>query len=459
MLLPALCCLLLLRSCCPVTADAAEECHRFTDLNLHNSIVGTDLKVQLLLYTRENQDCAEDLSQESASNSSHLRVSRKTVFVVHGYRPTGSPPVWLEGIVQRLLTLQDMNVVLVDWNRGATTLIYHHAAKNTKKVADILKKHIDKMLNEGASLDDIYMIGVSLGAHISGFVGHMYNGRLGRITGLDPAGPLFKGKPPEDRLDPSDAQFVDVIHSDTDALGYREELGHIDFYPNGGNDQPGCPQTIFSGSQYFKCDHQRSVFLYVSSLQETCNIVTYPCDSYKDYRNGKCANCKAFLPLTCPVLGYYADKWKDYLVPKNPPVTKAFFDTATKEPFCITHYFLDIISWNKNTRRGYITIKLMTKAGNTTESKINHEAAAFEQYSQVSLLARFDQDFEKVSRISLTFSTGSIIGPKYKLRVLRMRLRSLADPERLQLCRYDLVLLENIETIFKPIPCQNMQLQ
>lgn len=36
------------------------------------------------------------------------------------------------------------------------------------------------------------------------------------LPGLDPAGPLFNGKPPEDRLDPSDAQFVDVIHSDID---------------------------------------------------------------------------------------------------------------------------------------------------------------------------------------------------------------------------------------------------
>ena len=43
---------------------------------------------------------------------------------------------------------------------------------------DLLKFQV-----EGASLDNIYMIGVSLGAHISGFVGKMYNGQLGRITG------------------------------------------------------------------------------------------------------------------------------------------------------------------------------------------------------------------------------------------------------------------------------------
>jgi len=40
-----------------------------------------------------------------------------------------------------------------------------------------------KFQAEGASLDDIYIIGVSLGAHIAGFVGKMYDGQLGRITG------------------------------------------------------------------------------------------------------------------------------------------------------------------------------------------------------------------------------------------------------------------------------------
>ncbi|XP_077682670.1 lipase member H isoform X1 [Eretmochelys imbricata] len=377
-----------------------------------------------MLYTRQNQNCAETLS---SAGSRYLNVTKKTTLIVHGYRPTGSPPIWIQQAVHLLLSVEDMNIIIVDWNRGATTLLYHRASSNTKKVAEFLKTLIDQMLADGASLDSVYMIGISLGAHISGFVGQLYNGKLGRITGLDPAGPLFNGKPPEERLDPTDAQFVDVIHSDID------------------------------GSQYFKCDHQRSVFLFLSSLKESCNITAYPCNTYRDYRNSKCASCEAFQPMPCPVLGYYADKWKSYLILKNPPVTKVFFDTSDEEPFCLHHYLVDIIIWNKTVRRGSLIIKLTDQAGNTAESTINHEVATFQQYNQTSVLAGFDQDFEKIARISLAFSTGSVIGPKHKLRILQMRLRSITNPERPHLCRYDLVLLENTEIIFKPIPCENMQ--
>ena len=42
----------------------------------------------------------------------------------------------------------------------------------------------------------------------------MTNEKIGRISGLDPAAPLFEDMPTFVRLDPSDALFVDVIHSD-----------------------------------------------------------------------------------------------------------------------------------------------------------------------------------------------------------------------------------------------------
>ncbi|KAM4770641.1 lipase member H isoform 2-T2 [Cyanocitta cristata] len=399
-----------------VKTDPSETCPAFTALSLRNALIGTELKVKLLLYTRQNPTCAEEIH---STDSKYLNVTKKTTFIIHGYRPTGSAPVWILDLVHLLLSVEDMNVIIVDWNQGATTLIYSYASRKCRRVAEILKKLIDEMLIDGASLDSMHMIGVSLGAHISGFVGQMFDGMLGRITGL----------------------------------GYGEAMGHVDFYPNGGTDQPGCPLTIFSGLQYFKCDHQRSVFLFLSSLTQSCNITTYPCNSYRNYRNGKCTSCEPFWPMPCPILGYYAHEWKSYLTQQSHPVTSMFFDTADKEPFCIYHYLVDIITWNKNTRRGTFSIMLVDEAGRKAESRVNPEAATFQQYNQITLLIGFDQDLETVERISLTFSTGSVIGPKFKLRILQMRFRSLTNPERPPLCRYDLVLRENTQKTFKPIPC------
>ncbi|XP_044531575.1 lipase member H [Gracilinanus agilis] len=408
-------------SCEPLWwCDTDEQCPKFTNVGFHGALAGTNLKVRLLLYTNQNFKCAQLL--DSAFSWS-FNWTKKTTFIIHGYRPMGSPPVWLDELVEALLHIEDMNVIVVDWNRGAANLIYGIASGYTWKVAENLKKTIDQMLDDGARLENIYMIGVSLGAHIAGFVGQMYDGQLGRITGLDPAGPYFNGKPPDKRLDHTDARFVDVIHSDIDGL------------------------------QYFKCDHQRSVFLYLSSLRRDCDITAYPCDSYQDYLNGKCISCGNNQPIPCPLLGYYADQWKKYSMQKDPPVTKAFFDTAGETPFCIYHYFVDILTWNKNIRRGYITIKLTDQDGNTTESKINHEPVTFQKYHQVSLLARFAQDLDQVKGISLVFSTGAIFGPKYKLRIIWMKLRPITRPEKPQMCRYDLVLTENKETAFQPILC------
>ena len=65
--------------------------------------------------------------------------------------------------------------------------------------------------------------------------------------GLDPAGPAFDGiADPRFRLDPSDAEYVDVIHTDMHTssgfvgFGMRDEAGHADFFPNGGIDQRDC---------------------------------------------------------------------------------------------------------------------------------------------------------------------------------------------------------------------------
>ncbi|KAM7374298.1 hypothetical protein PAMP_006966 [Pampus punctatissimus] len=281
----------------------AQTCDNFTDLDFSHAIIGTSLRVRLLLYTRAHATCGSLVSHTNLSAHPQFNVSRTTTFIIHGYRPTGSPPVWIDKFKDLLLAREDMNVIVVDWNHGATNLNYFKAVENTYKTADNLTAFINRMQEHGASLTSIHMIGISLGAHISGFVGARLNGRIGRITALDPAGPLFTGNPPENRLDATDAQFVDVLHTDIDALGFREPLGHIDFYANGGTDQPGCPKTIFSGTAYFKCDHQRSVFLYLESLAQDCITRSFPCTSNKDFLDGNCMNCEQFGAAGCPVFG------------------------------------------------------------------------------------------------------------------------------------------------------------
>ena len=87
------------------------------------------------------------------------------------------------------------------------------------------------------------IVGHSLGAHVAGNAGfHTKNGKFGRITGLDPAYPVIhKLATIDDRLDSSDAVFVDIIHSCGGVLGFFDPLGHADFYPNAGVPvQPGC---------------------------------------------------------------------------------------------------------------------------------------------------------------------------------------------------------------------------
>lgn len=64
--------------------------------------------------------------------------------------------------------------------------------------------------------------------------------KLPRITGLDPALPGFVTVNHHNKLDPSDAMFVDVIHTNAFMQGKVEQSGHVDFYVNGGVLQPGC---------------------------------------------------------------------------------------------------------------------------------------------------------------------------------------------------------------------------
>ncbi len=54
----------------------------------------------------------------------------------------------------------------------------------------------------------------------------------------------------------------------------------------------------------------------------------------------------------------------------------------------------------------------------------------FEQYTSTRLLAQFDEDLYPIQKISLRIVTGNVIGPRYKIRLLRIRITPLENPNR-----------------------------
>lgn len=61
--------------------------------------------------------------------------------------------------------------------------------------------------------------------------------KLPRITGLDPSN-YFTDMTDDEKLVPTDADFVDVIHTENE---HTYVLGDVSFFPNGGlSPQPGC---------------------------------------------------------------------------------------------------------------------------------------------------------------------------------------------------------------------------
>ncbi len=87
----------------------------------------------------------------------------------------------------------------------------------------------------------LFNFSFSLGAQTAGMVANfLLSGKLKRITGLDPAKPLFIFAKNNRKLGKDDAEFVDIIHTDVLQRGVLSTAGHADFYVNGGIEQPGC---------------------------------------------------------------------------------------------------------------------------------------------------------------------------------------------------------------------------
>ncbi|XP_027752683.1 endothelial lipase [Empidonax traillii] len=287
--------------------------------------------------------CAIAVGQHQWLEDCKFNVTAKTFFIIHGWTMSGMFETWLDSLVSALQEREkDANVVVVDWLSLAHQL-YTDAVNNTRVVGKTIARLLDWLQeNPLFQLENVHLIGYSLGAHVAGFAGNHVHGTIGRITGLDPAGPMFEGVDPSRRLSPDDANFVDVLHTYTRetlgvSIGIQMPVGHIDIYPNGGDFQPGCGLSDVLGAiaygtigEVVKCEHERSVHLFVDSLvNQDKQSFAFQCTDSNRFKKGICLSCRK---NRCNGIGYNARRIRHK---RN---TKMYLKTRADMPFKVYHY-------------------------------------------------------------------------------------------------------------------------
>jgi len=272
------------------------------------------------MYTRTNRDNGQVFNQNTVPNA--FQSNRRTVFIVHGWNSNPSTSPWMTTMKNDFLNREDVNAVIVDWGGGAQIINYNQAAMNTRTAGAMTALVYQNLLRvAGSAATRMWCVGHSLGSHVCGHTGMKMpnNQKLGRITGLDPAGPTFEGSADKTiGLNPSCANLVDVLHTAFD-LGTTRDIGHLDFYPSGGRNQPGCFMANQFTDETFEnwdkdipeqqngCDHSRAYQFMSESIQRDCYAARQRCTNY-NLMPASCSACTAAgTGCVCGFMGYAAD--------------------------------------------------------------------------------------------------------------------------------------------------------
>ncbi|XP_064479545.1 pancreatic triacylglycerol lipase-like [Ornithodoros turicata] len=427
--------------CITISSDFYHKQHRPANML---PMTREQINAKFTLFTRSNLLQADVLSWSSTEQDiklSHFQPTRPTKLITHGWIDNIDLTDWMIKMKDAYLAKDDCNVVLVDWKDG-TLQSYVHAVANTRLVGAEIALFVNKLKNTtGADPRTFHAIGHSLGAHIMGYSGERIN-RLGRITGLDPAEPHFQKMPPSVRLDPTDGEFVDIIHTDSTAyskslydffgMGMEDPSGHVDFYPNGGQNMPGCNtlKRLFSVltdgltkgmRQIVSCNHQRALAYMLSSIiNSDCVPLGLECSSYDAFLKGHCANCGAD-GSSCAPMGYHADAWRRFR--NDTRVRKMYLVTNANKPFCAHQYYVAVHTGPDNgmvPSHGDIYLTLKGSKGNA-KVRLNKKSMTFLRHAVYTFIAHTTTDIGRITGIDFLFDSGFLSRHRFPLDYVEVR--------------------------------------
>ncbi|KAI5643439.1 lipase domain-containing protein [Phthorimaea operculella] len=245
-----------------------------------------DLNKMTLLFITPAYTITFNITQaaESIPEAKDFDPDQKLYIFIHGFIADADGDTF-ETIRKALFSQGKANVIALDGSKFIHWL-YLRSTTYVRFMGQKLGEVLASMIQNGVDPAQIHIIGHSLGAHISGFAGKTFTNltesRVGRITGLDPAGPCYARIDEDLRLKNTDADFVDVVHTDAGVLGLEDSIGDVDYYPNQGAQQPECT--------WIGCSHGRSWQYFAESVVNPEAFPAVKCDSWSDFKKGTCEN-------------------------------------------------------------------------------------------------------------------------------------------------------------------------
>ncbi|XP_073835543.1 vitellogenin-1-like [Musca autumnalis] len=236
------------------------------------------------------------LEAEKLADLPEFDINKKVAIFVSGWH-SDSNESYIQDFANAYNCRGDYNFVYLNTAAAIQTL-YTWSAYNTEEIGNILAESLRKF-TERVPVENIHVIGHSLGAQIVGKTGRQYKNLTGQslphITGLDPANPCFNEGETLSGISRGDASFVDIIHTNPGVAGIPESVGDVDFYPGGkGPIKPGC--------FYFGCSHERSLYYFIESIypENERNFLAKRCNSLASLDGERCRGSESPMGYAVP---------------------------------------------------------------------------------------------------------------------------------------------------------------
>lgn len=419
-----------------------------------------DLDISLIYFN--DLDDKGDTYRYNSTKIKDFKIGLKTFILIHGWQSGFEYESWIDDLKDTVLSIsknKKANVFVVDWSKEASSIVYPKSAADTLSVGASIGYFIIKTLIKNYQLNpkDVHIIGHSLGGQTSGFVGQYtkkHNYTIGRITALDAAGPFFRDTNDTERVDETDADFVEALHTNAagfilGGFGTLLKSGTVDYWPNGGTTQTGCDlrdslgdvvkNGLLQAVNAPSCSHVRAPQIYSVNYDRdaTCQLIAYQCKDYDSFLKGECADCGKDLSK-CRFVGLSAkyDSSKAP-IPKDRDM-KFFMKTTEKAPFCQHTYQIKLTTSKKldKTATGSIYVNLIGHKRDAKDIKITSPISGFAANTTYTVLVEKDLTLERIEKVQLYYYQpvkliDMIVAPNLQVYVQKVEVNYMShiDPE------------------------------